>query len=158
MGPATSGSRANRPATPSTGPSPRSTPHVTAPLRRLVDRFGNELLLALFDDRPPPAWAVEALDELPSLMGQARQRESALERAMLDMAEALVLEHSVGDVFDGYVVALDERRGRAIVQIADPAIVGQVPPEGRRLAEDVKLLVDEVDVAERRVVFTVVDG
>ena len=34
--------------------------------------------------RKPPAWAVEALDELASLMGRARQREGALERAMLD--------------------------------------------------------------------------
>ncbi len=129
--------------------------HVTAPLRRLVDRFGNEILLALFADRQPPAWAVEALDELPSLMGQARQRESALERAMLDMAEALVLEHSVGEVFDGFVVGLDTNRDRAVIQIADPAIVGSLPAAGRRLAEQLRLRVDEVDVTERRVSFDV---
>ena len=118
--------------------------------------FGNEVLLALHAEQRPPAWAVEALDELPSLMGQARQRESALERAMLDMAEALVLEHSVGEVFDGYVVAVDERRGRARVQIADPAVIDDVSADGRRLGEHLRLKVERVDVAERLVDFTVV--
>lgn len=132
--------------------------HVTAPLRRLVDRFGNEVLLALYADRRPPAWALEALDELPSLMGRSRQRESALERAILDMAEALVLQNSVGEVFDGLVVALDEQRDRAVVQIAEPAIVSHVPTAGRSLAESVKLRVEAVDVDERRVDFEVVDG
>ncbi len=131
--------------------------HVTAPLRRLVDRFGNEILLALFADQRPPSWALEALDELPSLMGQARQRESALERATLDMAEALVLEHSIGEVFEGFVVSLDERRNRAGIQIAEPAIVSHVPIKGRRLAEDLKLKVRSVDVTDRKVEFTVLD-
>lgn len=127
--------------------------HVTAPLRRLVDRFGNEILLALHHDLEPPAWAVEALDELPSLMGRARQRESALERAMVDIAEAIVLERSVGEVFDGIVVDVNPERDRATVQIAEPAIVGRVPAEGRSLAERLKLRVVEVDVDDRRVVF-----
>ncbi|MEM7275720.1 MAG: RNB domain-containing ribonuclease [Actinomycetota bacterium] len=131
--------------------------HVTAPLRRLVDRFGNEILLALFADQRPPAWALEALEELPSLMGQSRQRESALERAMLDMAEALVLEHSVGEVFDGYIVSLDRKRDRAVAQIADPAIISTVPSAGRSLAEYVKLRVDGVDLTARSVDFSVID-
>ena len=130
--------------------------HVTAPLRRLVDRFGNEILLALHAGRRPPGWATEALDELPSLMGQARQRESALERAMLDMAEALVLERSVGEVFDAAVVAIDERGERAVVQIADPAIVDEVPADGRRLGEELKLRVERVEVSRRLVELGVV--
>lgn len=131
--------------------------HVTAPLRRLVDRFGNEILLSIFADERPPQWAIEALDELPSLMGQAKQRESALERAMLDMAEALVLEHSVGQVFDGYVVSLDKKRDKAIVQIAEPAIVSRIPSKGRRLAEAVKLRVDGVNLERRQIDFVIVD-
>ena len=131
--------------------------HVTAPLRRLVDRFGNEVLLALFADQRPPAWAVEALEELPSLMGKSRQREGALERAMLDMAEALVLEHSVGEVFDGFVVSLDRKRDRAVAQIADPAVISRIPAKGRTLAENIKLRVDGVDLAARRVDFSVHD-
>ena len=130
--------------------------HVTAPLRRLVDRFGNEMLLALFADQRPPAWVLEALDELPALMGQAKQRESAMERAMLDMTEALVLEHSVGETFEAFVVAIDTKRDRATIQIAEPAIVTRIPVQKLKLAEAVTLRVDAVDVAKRRVDFAVV--
>lgn len=131
--------------------------HVTAPLRRLVDRFGNEILLALLNDREPPAWTIEALDELPSLMGRARQRESALERAMIDFAEAVVLENHVGEVFSGFVVDVDDKRGRARIQIVEPAIVAPVPAAGRRLAEEVNLELSAVDTADRSVTFDVVD-
>ena len=127
--------------------------HVTAPLRRLVDRFGNEILLALFAGRQPPAWAVDALEELPSLMGKARQRESALERAMVDFAEAVVLEHSVGQIFTGHVVDLDRRRDSAVVQIAEPAVVASIPQTDRKLAEKLDLRLDAVDVAERSIRF-----
>jgi exoribonuclease R len=130
--------------------------HVTAPLRRLVDRFGNEILLALHADRPPPSWATEALEQLPSLMGRARQRESALERTMLDIAEALVMERHVGEVFDAAVVDLDERRDQATVQIVDPAVVDTIPASGRELGERVKLRVERVDVGRREVAFGVV--
>ncbi len=131
--------------------------HVTAPLRRLVDRFGNEILLALFADQRPPAWTLEALEDLPALMGQAKQRESALERAMLDMAEALMLEHSIGETFNAFVVAIDTKRDRATVQIAEPAIVARIPSTGRTLAEAIALRVERVDIAKRRIEFSVVD-
>ncbi len=127
--------------------------HVTAPLRRLVDRFGNEILLAVYADRRPPTWALEALEELPSLMGQARQRESSLERAMLDMAEALVVEHSIGEVFDAVVVDVDQDRDRAIVQIREPAIVAKMQADGRTLAERVKLRLTSVDLDTRHIEF-----
>lgn len=130
--------------------------HVTAPLRRLVDRFGNEILLALHAGRRPPAWATEALDELPSLMGRARQRESALERAMLDIAEALVMEQHLGEVFTASVVDIDDRRHRARVQIVDPAVVDTVPADGRELGERIELRVERVDVSRREVVLDVV--
>jgi len=145
------------PANPEHGAIASVYAHVTAPLRRLVDRFGNEILLALLAEQEPPAWAIEALDELPSLMGQARQRESALERSMLDFAEAVVLERHVGAVFDGFVVDLDKARERARIQIGEPAIVAPVDANGRRLGETVKLELTSVDVQEREVNFDVVD-
>ncbi|MCP5033687.1 MAG: RNB domain-containing ribonuclease [Actinomycetia bacterium] len=131
--------------------------HVTAPLRRLVDRFGNEILLALLAGDEPPSWAVEALDELPSLMGRARQRESALERSMVDFAEAIVLEPHIGEIFTGHVVDVDAKRGRASVQIAEPAVVAPVEADGRQLAEEVALRLKGVDLAKRTVTFDVVD-
>ncbi len=125
--------------------------HVTAPLRRLVDRFGNEILLALYADRPPPSWALEALDELPSLMGRARSKDSALEKAMVDFAETMVLAPHVGEVFDGFVVDLDHDRDRATVQLCDPAVVAHISPDGRELAEELQVRVTAVDPAARSI-------
>lgn len=127
--------------------------HVTAPLRRLVDRFGNEILLALHAGATPPAWAVEALDELPSLMGRAKSKESALERSMVDFAEAMVLAPHIGEVFDGFVVDLDDKRNRATVQLRDPAVVVHMDPEGFHLAQEVELRLRAVDPVARTVDF-----
>ena len=127
--------------------------HVTAPLRRLVDRFGNEILLALHAGEEPPSWAVEAVSELPSLMGRAKSKESALERSMVDFAEAMVLAPHLNDVFKAFVVDLDERKGRATLQLCDPAVVVRMDPEGFDLAEEVDLRLDAVDPVARTVDF-----
>jgi exoribonuclease R len=132
--------------------------HVTAPLRRLVDRYGNEVLLALYSDREPPQWAVERLRELPSLMGRARQRESSLERALLDVAEVLTLEHHVGHRFDATVVNLVDHRNEATVQIAEPAVVATIPAVDHQLADQVTLQLTSADLATRSVRFQPVDG
>lgn len=129
--------------------------HVTAPLRRLVDRFGNEIVLALANDRTPPSWALEALDELPSLMGQARQRESALERALLDMTEALVMECRLGESFDGVVVDVNKGREQSRIQVREPAVVTTIPDDDLALGTTVKLRLDAVDVERRSVHFQV---
>jgi exoribonuclease R len=127
--------------------------HVTAPLRRLVDRFGNEILLALYADDAPPTWAVEALDELPSLMGRAKSKESALERSMIDFAETVVLAPHINEVFDGFVVDLDDRRNRATIQLRDPAVVVHMDPDGLHLAQELRLRLRSVDPVARTVDF-----
>lgn len=130
--------------------------HVTAPLRRLVDRFGNELLLAIFADVEPASWALEALDELPSLMGRARSKESALDRAVVGLAEAAILEPHVGEHFNAFVVDLNERREHAVIQIREPAVVAEIPLHGRDLAEQVSVRLDGVDIIRRTIDFKVV--
>lgn len=132
--------------------------HVTAPLRRLVDRFGNEILLAVLAGDEPPQWAVEALTELPSLMGKARQRESSLERALLDMAEVLTLENHVGEVFDSVVVDVSPPRDKATVQITEPAIVAGLPIGSLELAEQVKLKLTATDRDSRSISLQPTDG
>jgi len=127
--------------------------HVTAPLRRLVDRFGNEILLALHAGEQPPAWAVEALDELPSLMGRAKSKDSALERSMVDFAEAMVLAPHLDEVFKAFVVDVDEQKERATLQLCEPAVVVRMKPKGFELAEEVELRLEAVDPVARTVDF-----
>jgi len=127
--------------------------HVTAPLRRLVDRFANEILLALHAGEEPPAWAVEALEELPSLMGRARSKDSALERAMVDYAEAMVLAPQVDHVFDAFVVDINPKRERATIQVREPAVVANISHEGLELAQEVRVRLQSVDPTARSVSF-----
>ena len=77
--------------------------HTTAPLRRLVDRYVGETCVALCAGAPVPSWVRTALPTLPEQMATADHRAHALDRAVIDLAEALVLQHRVGEQFDGVV-------------------------------------------------------
>jgi exoribonuclease R len=101
--------------------------HVTAPLRRLADRYALECSLAAAAGTEPPAWALERLDELPDAMRIADRRASALDRACIDLVEASLLAGRVGEVFDAVVVDHEQ------IQIASPAIRAKCdgdPPVG----------------------------
>ncbi len=122
--------------------------HVTAPLRRLADRFANEVVLALIADQPVPAWARDALGSLPELMGRANGREHALSAAILDFVEAITLRHRVGERFAGAVVDVDDRG--ALVQLRDPPVLARIdgaPVSDLGRAVEVRL--DGVDVEHR---------
>jgi exoribonuclease R len=102
--------------------------HVTAPLRRLADRFANEVLVAVAADATPPSWALDALPAMPELMADARRREGALDRAVVDLVEAVLLRDRVGEEFDATVVTRDDRRARVL--LADPAVIADVGVNG----------------------------
>src|SRR5690606_12756999 len=104
--------------------------HVTAPLRRLVDRWGLVICAALCAGTPVPAWARESLPELPALMSASSRRAGAIASAALDRVEAALLRDRVGEILPAVVV--EARGDRARVQIPDPAVtatlVGAAPP------------------------------
>ena len=62
--------------------------HVTAPLRRLVDRYGGEVCVALCAGTPVPEWVRAALPGLPKEMADADRAAHAYERAVVDWVEA----------------------------------------------------------------------
>ena len=126
--------------------------HVTAPIRRMADRVANEVVLALSEGGEPPAWALEALPEMPDVMRQAGARERAAERLALDYLESVVLAGRVGEVFDAIVV--DVRDDRPVVQIAEPAVIAALDARGPRPGEELRVRLVEADPEARRVVFT----
>src|SRR5690606_25477057 len=83
--------------------------HVTAPLRRLVDRYTGELCVALCAGEPVPQWVRDALPGLPRTMAASSQRAGRYERAVIDLAETLVLAPHVGELFDASIVEADDR-------------------------------------------------
>ena len=95
--------------------------HVTAPLRRLVDRFANECVLAAMQHRRPHAWALDALDDLPAIMARTGSLASRVDRAAVDLAEAAALLHLVGTEFDTTVTAA--KKGVATLLLRDPAVI-----------------------------------
>ncbi|MFF4626482.1 RNB domain-containing ribonuclease [Streptomyces griseorubiginosus] len=122
--------------------------HCTAPLRRLVDRYASEICLAAVAGTAVPEWVLAALDALPREMTEGGRRAAAVERACVDLVEAALLKDCVGEVFDGCVVDVDERRpGVGTVQLETPAVIGRVEGEGLELGERLRVRLAQAEVA-----------
>jgi exoribonuclease R len=117
--------------------------HVTAPLRRVADRFANEIVLSIAAGRAPPAWATEALPQLPGIMADADRRTDELERRSLDYVEAAVLESRVGEAFDALVIESFDRGGT--VQIREPAVRAYCKGHGLPLGKRLRVRLVEAD-------------
>ena len=98
--------------------------HVTTPLRRLVDRYGEEVCVAACAQAPVPEWVLQALPDLPDVMEQTGKRARAIGRGALTALEALVLRGHEGEVFDGVITS--ERDGRGELVLTEPAVVTEV--------------------------------
>lgn len=129
--------------------------HVTAPLRRLGDRYAGEICVALCAGTDVPAWVLDRLPELPRILQESAHRAHQYENAILDLVEAGVLQHRVGESFEAVVVDVDdkdERRGDITIQ--EPAVEGRVTAEGPLpLGTDVRVELVTADVATRKVEF-----
>jgi len=118
--------------------------HVTAPLRRLVDRFGTEVCLAVSAGQEPAAWVRSGLAELPGQMAQADQRSSGFERGVISLVEALVLQSKLGETLSGTVVTAVGDRGR--VRFQDPAAEIEVSGTALHPGDAVQVRIDSVDL------------
>jgi exoribonuclease R len=129
--------------------------HVTAPLRRLVDRYALEICVALCAGTEVPGWVVDKLGELPATMQASGQRANQYENAILNLVEAEVLRNAVGQTFDGVVVSVDPddpRKGDVVVQ--QPAIEATVSgAQELPLGTNVPVRLVQADPATRSVRF-----
>jgi exoribonuclease R len=132
--------------------------HVTAPLRRLGDRYAGEICVALCAGTDVPAWVLQRLHDLPELMKEGGRRAAQYEAAVLNLVEAGVLQHQVGETFEGVVTDVDEKdetRGTVIVQ--EPAVEARLVGTGALpLGTDVHVRLTQADVASRTVSFELV--
>ena len=129
--------------------------HCTAPLRRLVDRYTGELCVALCAGQPAPDWVLQALPGLPATMAASDRRAGQYERAVIDLAESLMLARRIGERFRASIVEVDHRDPtRGTVMLRDLAIEAHV--QGARplpLGESVDVELVEADPARRRIGF-----
>ncbi|MBV9920820.1 MAG: RNB domain-containing ribonuclease, partial [Pseudonocardia sp.] len=100
--------------------------HVTAPLRRLVDRFGAEVCLAVTAGAALPEWLAAALPSLPSLMAESDALAGKVERACVDRTEAALLASRVGAEFDAVVLRGSGPEGEpGEVFVAEPPVLAR---------------------------------
>lgn len=90
--------------------------HATAPMRRLADRYVLEGTLDVVNGRSVSESCVAAFERLPSVMGVADSREGAIERAIIDLAEATLLVGREGEKFAATVTELDARGARILLR------------------------------------------
>lgn len=138
--------------------------HVTAPLRRLVDRYATEVALAHVAGVPVPEWVLGALDALPAEMAAASQRANAYEKGGVDLIEAVLLSGREGDVLEAVVVESspsreegDEGQARATVLISEPAVRSRIvgPADALALGSRVRVRVVAADPDARMIALEV---
>lgn len=125
--------------------------HVTAPLRRLGDRFATEAVLATVAGVDVPAWVAEALPLLPDLLTASGRRSGSATRSVVDLAEAIVLAPRIGERFEACVV--ETAPAGAEVRIVDPPIRGRATGAGLVAGTRATVELTEADTTARRVRF-----
>lgn len=130
--------------------------HATAPLRRLSDRYVLDLLVDLDAGQMPDQAMRDLLASLPATMDRAEDRASRVERAAIDLVEAVVLSGRVGESF--VAIVTDTDRESASIQLGDPAVRARVSTGGNGVTPgaDVTVRLSAVDVPARRVEFNLV--
>lgn len=113
--------------------------HVTAPLRRLVDRYATEICLAIVEKRDIPEWVTATVDKVISTMATTSQLASQVDKAALRLTETVVLAGWEGQNFDA--ITLHSSRSKdpealARIFVVEPPVMGDCvgqPPEGQKV-------------------------
>jgi exoribonuclease R len=139
-------------------------------MRRLVDRYANEVCVALCARQPVPEWVRSALPGLPDTMQAADRHAHQYERAIIDLAESVILAPRVGETFAGAIIEISHTgAGRdkpshgsahsGIVMLRDPAIEAKVTSNAELpLGDEVAVKLLQADPARRMVSFARVDS
>lgn len=156
--------------------------HVTAPLRRLADRYAAEVCLAVAHDREIPEWVVEALPLLPSAMGNSDRVAAKVERACIAQAEAWTLAGQVGTEFPATVLKANGLKANGLkanglkanglktdglkadgedpaageIFVADPPVIARCTGDELVEGQPVRVRLAEADPQLRRVTFEVI--
>ena len=127
--------------------------HVTAPLRRLVDRFGLVICEAISSGAEVPTWVREALPTIPEIMKESGRRAGQAESLCANAVEAAVLQPRIGESFDAVVVDRDDRGLE--VQLLELPILVRAKGEAE-LGASVSVRLEAVDVAAGQTTFLLV--
>ena len=125
--------------------------HATAPLRRLADRFVNEVVVSTCTGAPVPDWVAAALEEMPEVMRASHKEARELERRAVDLMEAVLLQGRVGETFKAIVIESGAKS--ATVQVCEPAILSTCDSPNLPLGDVIDVVLKVADPAAAKVVF-----
>lgn len=125
--------------------------HMTAPLRRLADRYVIRAVLALAQGQAVPAEVEAAFQRLGPVMAKAGARSSQVERAVIDLAEAAMLEGREGEDFAAVVTDLTEQGAR--IQLCELPVVARTTAHRVVPGDEITVRLEEADPARREVRF-----
>ncbi len=132
--------------------------HVTAPLRRLVDRYCTEICLAVNTGADVPEWVMRALGQLPSAMGSSDRVASQVERACLAQAQAWMLVDRLGETFEATVLRADDTGEAGEVFVAEPPVIARCEGSALHEGQRVRVRLIAADPGSRDVGFAVTDS
>jgi exoribonuclease R len=117
--------------------------HATAPLRRLADRYVVRATLAIANGQPVPQMVTDAFTRLPKVMARADARSGQIDRAVIDLAEAVMLQGRVGEAFAAIITDVTEHDMR--FQLRDLPIVARTRITGAAPGDAVQLRLTAAD-------------
>ena len=126
--------------------------HSTAPLRRLADRYVVECALAVANGREVPEAVQAALPRLPGAMAAATSQSSKVDRAVVDLAEAVLLQGHEGHTFRAVVVEDEGDINR--IQLIDIAVVAKLRAAKLQPGDECRVKLVRADPVRREVEFT----
>ncbi len=126
--------------------------HMTAPLRRLADRYVIRAALAVTNGLAVPAAVTDAFKLLGPAMGKADARASQVERAVVDLAEVALLGGQEGKSFAAIVIDVGENGTR--IQLCDQPVVARTSTHGVAPGDRITVRLDAADLDRRSLVFS----
>lgn len=130
--------------------------HATAPLRRLADRYVIRAALAIAQGRAVPEAVSQAFDRLPKVMGRADALGGQIDRAVIDLAEAVMLDGREGEIFPAVVTDIDQRGAR--MQLAELPVVTRIDAPGATPGAALQVRLTDADPAKRTIRFEATGG
>ncbi|WP_293811978.1 RNB domain-containing ribonuclease [uncultured Bosea sp.] len=117
--------------------------HATAPLRRLADRYVVRAALAVANGQPVPPEVSAAFEQLPAVMAKADARDGQIDRIVIGLAEALMLQGSEGTAFEAVVTDADEHGLR--IQLCELPVVARVRGQGSKPGDRIRVRLTSAD-------------
>ena len=126
----------------------------TAPLRRLADRYVIRAALAVANGRRVPDIVSAAFETLPKVMARADATAGRIDRAAIDLPEAVMLSSHEGDRFAATVTDTDDRGAR--IQLCDHPIVARLATPALP-GDAITVRLTAVDIDKRTIAFAAAD-